>query len=54
MCIRDSIQLGWLGTSGLAELARRCAQATHYLRRSLLALDRVEAWVCLLYTSRCV
>ncbi len=42
MAVTAAIQLGWLGTSGLAELARRCAQATHYLRRSLLTLDRVE------------
>ena len=44
MAVTAAIQLGWLGTSGLAELARRCAQATHYLRRSLLALDRVEPY----------
>jgi len=45
MAVTAAIQLGWLGTSGLVELARRCAQATHYLRRSLLSLDRVEAFV---------
>ncbi len=44
MAVTAAIQLGWLGTSGLEELARRCAQATHYLRQSLLALDRVEAY----------
>jgi glycine dehydrogenase subunit 1 len=39
-----SIQLGWLGTSGLVELARRCAQATRYTRDALLALDGVEPY----------
>ncbi len=42
MAVTAAIQLGWLGTTGLVELARRCAQATHYLRSSLLAMDRVE------------
>jgi glycine dehydrogenase subunit 1 len=44
MAVTAAIQLGWLGTSGLVEVARRCAQATHYLRQALLALDRVEAF----------
>src|ERR1700676_2691954 len=44
MAVTAAIQLGWLGTSGLIELARRCSQATHYLRRSLLSLDRVQAF----------
>jgi glycine dehydrogenase subunit 1 len=44
MAVTAAIQLGWLGTSGLAELARRCAQATHYTRRGLLALDGVEPY----------
>jgi glycine dehydrogenase subunit 1 len=42
MAVTAAIQLGWLGTTGLVELARRCAQSTHYLRSALLALDRVE------------
>ncbi len=42
MAVTAAIQLGWLGTSGLVEVARRCAQATHYLRQALLSLDRVE------------
>ena len=37
-----AIQLGWLGTSGLRELALRCARATRYTRDSLLAIDGVE------------
>ncbi len=44
MAVTAAIQLGWLGTSGLEELARRCARATHYLRASLLDLDRVESF----------
>ncbi|MGD0314217.1 MAG: aminomethyl-transferring glycine dehydrogenase subunit GcvPA [Acidimicrobiales bacterium] len=42
MAVTAAIQLGWLGTSGLVEVARRCAQATHYLRQALLSLDRVD------------
>ena len=42
MAVTAAIQLGWLGTSGLVELARRCAQATRYTRDALLSLDRVE------------
>jgi glycine dehydrogenase subunit 1 len=38
MAVTAAIQLGWLGTSGLAELARRCAQATRYTRDALLSL----------------
>ncbi len=41
MAVTAAIQLGWLGTSGLVEVARRCAQATHYRRQALLALDGV-------------
>jgi glycine dehydrogenase subunit 1 len=44
MAVTAAIQLGWLGTSGLVEVARRCAQATYYLRQALLSLDRVEAF----------
>jgi glycine dehydrogenase subunit 1 len=44
MAVTAAIQLGWLGTSGLAEMARRCAQATRYTRDALLAIDRVEAF----------
>src|SRR5580658_8059121 len=42
MAVTAAIQLGWLGTSGLAEVALRCAQATRYCRQALLSLDRVE------------
>jgi glycine dehydrogenase subunit 1 len=37
-----AIQLSWLGTTGLRELALRCARGTRYAREGLLALDGVE------------
>ena len=45
MAVTAAIQLGWLGTSGLVEVARRCAQATRYARDQLLALDHVTPFV---------
>jgi glycine dehydrogenase subunit 1 len=42
MAVTAAIQLGWLGTGGLVQLARRCAEATHYTRQALLSLERVE------------
>jgi glycine dehydrogenase subunit 1 len=42
MALTCAIQLGWLGTAGLAEVAIRCARGTRYCRRSLLTLDGVE------------
>jgi glycine dehydrogenase subunit 1 len=36
------IQLGWLGTAGLRELALRCARGTRCTREALLAIDGVE------------
>jgi glycine dehydrogenase subunit 1 len=39
------IQLAWLGTSGLRELALRCARATRYTREALLAIPGVEPMV---------
>ena len=45
MAVTAAIQLGWLGTTGIAEMARRCAQATRYTRNALLALERVEPYV---------
>ena len=44
MAVTAAIQLGWLGTAGLAELARRCAQATRYTRDALLVPRRVEPY----------
>ncbi|HLN15962.1 MAG TPA: aminomethyl-transferring glycine dehydrogenase subunit GcvPA [Acidimicrobiales bacterium] len=42
MAVAAAVQLGWLGPSGLAEVARRCALGAHYCRDALLALDAVE------------
>jgi glycine dehydrogenase subunit 1 len=44
MAVTAAIQLGWLGTSGLVEMAHRCAQATRYTRDVLLSLEGVEAF----------
>ena len=33
MAVTAAIQLGWLGTSGIAEVALRSAQGAHYCRR---------------------
>ena len=44
MAVTAAIQLGWLGTSGLVEVATRCARATHYTRRAVLAVDGVTPW----------
>jgi glycine dehydrogenase subunit 1 len=40
-----AIQLGWLGTSGLRELALRCARATRYTREALLRIEGVSPLV---------
>ena len=37
-----AIQLSWLGTAGLRELALRCARGTRYTREGVLAIDGVE------------
>ena len=42
MAVTAAVQLGWLGTSGLAELALRCARGTRYAAERLVALDGVE------------
>jgi glycine dehydrogenase subunit 1 len=39
------VQLCWLGTAGLRELALRCARGTRYAREALLAVDGVEPLV---------
>lgn len=41
MAVTAAVQLGWLGTSGLAEVALRCARGTRYARQELLAVDGV-------------
>lgn len=45
MAITAAIQLGWLGSSGLAEVATRCAQGTRYCRDRLLELEGVTPLV---------
>lgn len=37
-----TIALAWLGTTGLRELALRCARATRYTQEAVLAIDGVE------------
>jgi glycine dehydrogenase subunit 1 len=44
MAVTAAVQLGWLGTSGLAEVALRCARATRYTRDALLSLDGVASY----------
>ena len=38
-----AIQLSWLGTGGLREMALRCARGTRYAREALLSIPGVEA-----------
>jgi len=42
MAVYAAVQLGWLGTSGLREVALRCARGTRFCRESLLALSGVQ------------
>src|SRR4029077_1647389 len=39
------IQLAWLGTGGLRELALRCARGTRYTRDAVLAIPGIEPLV---------
>lgn len=41
MAVTAAIQLGWLGTRGLREVATRCAQGAHYLYDSLVRIKGV-------------
>jgi glycine dehydrogenase subunit 1 len=41
MAVGAAIQLGWLGTAGLREIAERCVAGAHYAAESLCALDGV-------------
>lgn len=43
MAVTAAIQLGWLGTYGLREVATRCARGAHYLYEELLTLEGVSA-----------
>jgi glycine dehydrogenase subunit 1 len=42
MAVYAAVQLGWLGTSGLREVALRCARGTRFCRESMLALNGIE------------
>lgn len=42
MAVTAAVQLGWLGTSGLAEIALRSARGARYCRQGLLAVPGVE------------
>src|SRR6204780_5167522 len=43
MAVTAAIQLGWLGTQGLREIATRCAQGAHDLFDELVKIDGVHA-----------
>ncbi|HVB50838.1 MAG TPA: aminomethyl-transferring glycine dehydrogenase subunit GcvPA [Acidimicrobiales bacterium] len=43
MAVTAAIQLGWLGTYGLREVATRCAQGAHYLFEEVLRINGIEA-----------
>ena len=45
IAVACAIQLSWLGTGGLRQLALRCARGTRYLREAVLAIDGVEPLV---------
>lgn len=42
VAVTAMVQLAWLGTHGLRELALRCARGTRYLRQALLGLPGIE------------
>ena len=42
IAVACAVQLSWLGTAGLRDLALRCARGTRYCREALLAVDGVE------------
>jgi glycine dehydrogenase subunit 1 len=42
IAVACALQLSWLGTTGLRELALRCARGTRFTREALLAVDGVE------------
>jgi glycine dehydrogenase subunit 1 len=43
MAVTAAIQMSWLGTEGLREIATRCAQGAHYLYEALLEVPGVSA-----------
>ena len=42
MAVTAAIQLGWLGTQGLGEVATRCISSTRHLAESVTAIDGVD------------
>jgi glycine dehydrogenase subunit 1 len=42
MAVTAAIQLGWLGTYGLREVATRCAQGAHFLFDEIMKIKGVE------------
>ena len=42
VAIAGAVQLCWLGSSGLRQLALRCARGTRYAREALLSIEGVE------------
>jgi glycine dehydrogenase subunit 1 len=42
MAVTAAIQLGWLGTTGIAEVALRSARGAHYCRQALVKVPGVE------------
>jgi glycine dehydrogenase subunit 1 len=42
MAVTAAIQMGWLGTSGIAEVALRSARGADYCRKALLAMPGIE------------
>jgi glycine dehydrogenase subunit 1 len=42
IAVACALQLSWLGTTGMRELALRCARGTRFAREALLAVDGVE------------
>ena len=45
VAVAAMVQLAWLGTGGLRELALRCARGARYLREALVSLDGVQPLV---------
>ena len=52
IAVACAIQMMWLGTSGLRELALRCARGTRYAREALLGIDGVEPFTAATPTLR--
>ncbi len=42
MAVTAAVQLGWLGTAGLRDVATRCAQGAHYAYEQLTSIDGVN------------